>query len=103
MIKPVLLRGEAKQVLALVCDPLPRTFGPEPRQVPFKGPQILLPQISLLLYSHDSVPCPWFTADPTGTPKFLFYQQLALTTRNLSGAVSCSGRGRQGHGVIPRG
>ena len=56
MIKLVLLRGEAKQVLALVSDPVPRTFGPEPRQVPFKGPQCLLPQISLLLYGHDSVP-----------------------------------------------
>ena len=54
--KALSLCGEAKQVLALVSDPLPRTFGPEPRQVPFKGPQCLLPQISLLLYGHDSVP-----------------------------------------------
>ncbi len=56
VIKLVLLRGEAKQVLALVSDPLPRTFAPEPRQVPFKGPQCLLPQISLLLYGHRAVP-----------------------------------------------
>lgn len=56
VIKLVLLRGEAEQVLALVSDPLSRTFAPEPRQVPFKGPQRLLPQISLLLYGHHSGP-----------------------------------------------
>jgi hypothetical protein len=56
VIKLVLLRGEAKQVLTILSDTFPRAFAPELRQVPFKGPQCLLPQISLLQYGHDSVP-----------------------------------------------
>ena len=56
MIKLVLLRREAKLLLTLVSDPLPRTLGPELRQVPFKGPQCVLPQISPLVYGHNSVP-----------------------------------------------
>src|SRR4051794_11530097 len=45
VIELVFLRGETQQVIAPVSDPLPRTLGPEPGQVPLEGPQGLLPQI----------------------------------------------------------
>ncbi len=53
LIELVFVCREAQQALALVSHPLSRTLFPELGQIPFEGPQGLLSQIGLLLYSHS--------------------------------------------------
>jgi hypothetical protein len=53
LIKLVFDCRKANRALALKSHPLPGTFRPKLRQIPFEGPQRLLPQILLLLHRHD--------------------------------------------------
>jgi hypothetical protein len=70
LIEFVLALGEAQEALALVSDPLSRTFLPEPGKIAFEGPQGPLLQFGLMLHGHDSL---LFLIGPPASP---FYQEV---------------------------
>ena len=56
MIQIVFLRSESHDSVALVGHKLAKTFGSQPGQVSFEGPQGLLSELSLLLFCHAIAP-----------------------------------------------